>query len=305
MSERSDPPRLRTPGAGASASARVLLESGHAEQPSADQLARLAQRLPHLGGGASAPRPAVATGGGASIVPGALIGASLALVLVGGAWLRDAVGPASGPALQVSTAPSVAPPLVPPAGDVPATGSPSLPPAVAPGTPDPAPTPAPPPSLASPARTGAPSARPAIPGAQAGALVVPSGGSPSGGGAPSPGDTEAEIDLLRRAQQALPHRPAEALAAAEEHGRRFPGGALSQEREVITISALVALGRRDEAQRRATRFGESYPRSAHRAGIEELVRAPAGHDRAVPAPPQNPPGGRLDQNGAREGTPTP
>jgi hypothetical protein len=97
------------------------------------------------------------------------------------------------------------------------------------------------------------------------------------------------MDLLRRAQQALPTQPASALAAAEEHRRRFPGGGLAQEREVIAISALITLGRRDEAESRARSFAESYPRSAHRAGIEALLRGPAG---------------RLDQKSEREGART-
>jgi hypothetical protein len=104
-----------------------------------------------------------------------------------------------------------------------------------------------------------------------------------------PGDVETEIDLLRRAQQAMPARPAEALLAAEEHRRHFQGGALAQEREVIAVSALVALGRRDEARTRARRFVEAYPRSAHRAGVEALVRDSASE--------------RFDQNGHAEEAP--
>jgi hypothetical protein len=107
----------------------------------------------------------------------------------------------------------------------------------------------------------------------------------------TPGEGETEIDLLRRAQQALPARPQEALAAAEEHQRHFPGGVLAQEREVIVVSALVALGRRDEARSRARRFAETYPRSAHRAGVEALVRDSTSEG--------------LDQNGRRGGAPIP
>jgi hypothetical protein len=109
--------------------------------------------------------------------------------------------------------------------------------------------------------------------------------------APVPSSGEEEIDVLRRAQQALPAHPAEALAAAEEHRRRFPSGGLAQEREVIVVSALAALGRRDEARSRARRFVETYPGSAHRVGIEALVR--------------DPPSERSDQNGRSERSPNP
>jgi hypothetical protein len=109
------------------------------------------------------------------------------------------------------------------------------------------------------------------------------------------------MDLLRRAQQSLPRHPAEALAAAEEHRRRFPGGTLAQEREVIAISALLALKRRTDAETAAARFAESYPRSVHRAGIEALLRGATGAGAGgAPRDGGRPGSSRLDQNGADE-----
>src|SRR5262249_21542852 len=100
----------------------------------------------------------------------------------------------------------------------------------------------------------------------------PSSGDLSlGGTGTSVAAPETEVELLQRAQRSLSSNPAAALAAAEEHRARFTGGALSQEREVIAISALAALGRAGEARARAARFVESYPRSAHRPSVEALA----------------------------------
>lgn len=80
-----------------------------------------------------------------------------------------------------------------------------------------------------------------------------------------------EDRLMRRAREAVGSNPAQALSLTQEHARRFPRGTLSQEREVIAIDALVQLGRSQEARARATAFLKFYPRSAHRARIEQLV----------------------------------
>ena len=94
-------------------------------------------------------------------------------------------------------------------------------------------------------------------------------------------DGESEVALLQRAQAALGASPAQALAITDEHQRRFRGGILGQEREVIAINALVRLGRSGEARSRATRFLTSYPRSAHRPRLEALL---PGVGEGVPAP---------------------
>ncbi|MBX3216391.1 MAG: hypothetical protein KF850_30410, partial [Labilithrix sp.] len=82
---------------------------------------------------------------------------------------------------------------------------------------------------------------------------------------------EAEVRLLERAQDALRARPAEALALADEHARRFPQGMLAQEREVIAIEALVKTGRASEANARASRFKARFPGSSHARRIDALV----------------------------------
>ncbi len=68
----------------------------------------------------------------------------------------------------------------------------------------------------------------------------PLGASPGAGEAADP---ESEVHLLQRAQGALGADPGAALAPDRRaHARRFPGGALAQERELIAVTALVALG---------------------------------------------------------------
>jgi len=84
----------------------------------------------------------------------------------------------------------------------------------------------------------------------------------------------SEADLLQSAQAALRSDPRRALALAREHQRRFPNGALVQEREVIAIEALSKLGRADDARGRAGRFKQRYPNSAHQRKVGSAVADP-------------------------------
>lgn len=79
---------------------------------------------------------------------------------------------------------------------------------------------------------------------------------------------ETEANVLWRARSALSADPASALAAAAEHARLFPGGALAEEREVIAILALTKLGRAAEARARASELLRRRPDSVHRRRIE-------------------------------------
>lgn len=80
-----------------------------------------------------------------------------------------------------------------------------------------------------------------------------------------------EVALLGRAQHELASDPGSALSATEEHARRYPNGALLQEREFIAIQALVRLGRRSEAVTRAAQFRSRFPESAHLRRIDILL----------------------------------
>jgi hypothetical protein len=101
--------------------------------------------------------------------------------------------------------------------------------------------------------------------------------APGRTGAPSiPGPTPAtELDLLQRASDALRTAPETALALADDHARRFPSGALSQEREVIAIEALARLRRMDEARDRGVRLLRVWPNTAHAPRVRALLEGGA------------------------------
>ncbi len=84
-------------------------------------------------------------------------------------------------------------------------------------------------------------------------------------------DVNAELILLKRARAALETAPQRALSLSGEHQTRFPRGVLAQEREVIAIEALIRLGRHGRAERRAARFNQRFPASAHRRRLDALL----------------------------------
>jgi outer membrane protein assembly factor BamD (BamD/ComL family) len=61
------------------------------------------------------------------------------------------------------------------------------------------------------------------------------------------------------------------LALLERHVQRFPNSTLTQEREVLTVKALMKLERVDEARARAAQFKERWPTSPHLLRVEALV----------------------------------
>jgi hypothetical protein len=75
-----------------------------------------------------------------------------------------------------------------------------------------------------------------------------------------------EVAILSRAGSELHSgRAAGALKALDEHQRKFPGGALSQERSAARVQALCALGRMKEAETELKRLSKMSPRSPHEA----------------------------------------
>ncbi|HEY5955336.1 MAG TPA: hypothetical protein VIV60_02235 [Polyangiaceae bacterium] len=84
--------------------------------------------------------------------------------------------------------------------------------------------------------------------------------------------TPTEASLLTRARAALGSDPERALALTQQHAQYYPNGALAQEREVIAIAALRALGRTDAANQRGNAFEQKYPGSAHRTKIEQTLK---------------------------------
>jgi hypothetical protein len=80
-----------------------------------------------------------------------------------------------------------------------------------------------------------------------------------------------EVSLLRSARRALHSDPAATLAQASEHARKYPSGLLSQESEVLSIEALIGLGRLDEARGRATIFLAAHPDSSHAGKVRRML----------------------------------
>ena len=75
-----------------------------------------------------------------------------------------------------------------------------------------------------------------------------------------------EVAILSRAGADLHSgRAAAALKTLEEHQRKFPSGALSQERVAARVQALCALGRMKEAEAELKRLSKLSPRSPHEA----------------------------------------
>lgn len=77
------------------------------------------------------------------------------------------------------------------------------------------------------------------------------------------------VDSARAALAQGRHEPA--LSALATHRRRFPDGALAEERDALEVEALVAAGRRDEAAAAATGFEHRYPASLYRGRIRAIV----------------------------------
>jgi len=96
---------------------------------------------------------------------------------------------------------------------------------------------------------------------------------------PSPqaaeGSVAAEVAILQRVSAALRRGdPDRALVAIAEHARRFPNGALAEERDTERIVALCALGRSEEAARARGRFERAYPASPHEARVQAACARP-------------------------------
>jgi hypothetical protein len=107
------------------------------------------------------------------------------------------------------------------------------------------------------------------------------------------GSVAAEVALRRRASASLrAGDPRGALAAVSEHARRFPNGALAEERDTERIVALCALGQVDDAQRARGRFERMYPSSSHEGRVRAACASPA-----APASTSTPSQSTLSQPG--------
>jgi len=94
--------------------------------------------------------------------------------------------------------------------------------------------------------------------------------------APPAATVGVELVLLRAAQRALAeHDAAKALVLLDEHARRFPHGALVEERDAARVLALCDLGRRAEAHQAGAGFLAAFPQSPY---AERVGACAAGDD---------------------------
>jgi hypothetical protein len=86
---------------------------------------------------------------------------------------------------------------------------------------------------------------------------------------------DLEIALLRDARHALRGgQPAEALALLDEHARRFPSGALAEDRAAERVFALCALGDVAQARAEGVRFLATHARSPYADAVRGSCGSP-------------------------------
>jgi len=252
MKYHQDPPRLAEAVDEAPEQLRLLLQQAREDLPTETQLHRLALALaPYWATPAAGASTTALGASGAKAVGVLLIGGA---ALGGGAWvaLSGAPAPAEDPARAPAVRPaSQAGPQVRSSADL-----------------------AQPPT--SPSRAVELGSEPGEPSSQAPAVLRSAPKAPvipprSGSARTTTPSAPSEAQLLQAAQALLRNDPRRALALAREHERRFPNGALAQEREVITIEALGRLGRERDARARADEFRSRYPDSAHRRRVGNAV----------------------------------
>jgi hypothetical protein len=99
---------------------------------------------------------------------------------------------------------------------------------------------------------------------------------PPASASPAASSIAAEAKLLETARSFLDDSPALSLQLTERDQTTNPGGQLSAERELIAIEALLRLGRRQEAERRAAPRLERAPDSLYARRLRQLLNvAPA------------------------------
>jgi hypothetical protein len=115
--------------------------------------------------------------------------------------------------------------------------------------------------------TAAPEATPSPPAPRPTPSAAASGGARS---------IQNELELIRAAQKNL-HRgdASAALALLAEHARRYPAGALSEEREASRVFALCKLGNVAGARAQAERFLRRSPSSPFAERVRASCSSPA------------------------------
>ena len=88
---------------------------------------------------------------------------------------------------------------------------------------------------------------------------------------PGEHDLSREARALERARELLARSPAEALALLSRQEREFPDGILAVERELLTVDALLRLGRRSEAEARGRALRGRAPSSLYERRLEKML----------------------------------
>ena len=83
--------------------------------------------------------------------------------------------------------------------------------------------------------------------------------------------TVSEVELLKEARSALAADPVQAFTLTERCRAQYPNGGFAQEREFIAISALLRLGRADDARSRVSLFKMHYPNSAYLPRLTRML----------------------------------
>lgn len=85
---------------------------------------------------------------------------------------------------------------------------------------------------------------------------------------------DQQLALLETARRAVGHRDATAaLKALSLHAERFPNSVLAEEREALTIKALVLANQYREAIARAEKFEMKFPNSLLLPTIRQTIRS--------------------------------
>lgn len=84
---------------------------------------------------------------------------------------------------------------------------------------------------------------------------------------------DPELRELEVARRALATNPSQALDALRLHRLRYPSTVLSQEREALTVKALVAAGRHTEARAAAVTFSQRHPGSMLLGSVQSAIRS--------------------------------
>jgi len=87
-------------------------------------------------------------------------------------------------------------------------------------------------------------------------------------------ELEAERIMLQRARAQLAAGDGKtALGAIERHARRFPGGALVEEREALAVRALLLTANHEAARARGAQFRRRYPQSIYLPAVEQALES--------------------------------